>query len=481
MNPVIQNFADLLRARWPHLIAVLALLLGLSPSALPSTLTTSLRAVKTAMASQRWDAALDNLDLVLTFEPAVASLHYQSASLALANNDPLRANAYLDSALEVFPGGQGDHCLRANISLLQQKAADAEAHWRRAAQSCPNQVHFLRKLAELYWDLGDLDAALPIYQTISDIRPEDPDLQLKLGILYAIRASGESLSHLRAAQLYSSGPNPLASALIPVLEETASEENPAFTLARIGQILAQQGAWIPAEIAFRQSLTHDSEYTQARAYLGLTLEQLGKDGYPELRAAISESPALAIPRIFMAYHWQKLDRPEKARRELEIAARLDPTNPAISVELGTAYAALGDIEAAKQAYRLAAELAPQDPLFWTLLAEFSISHEIEILELGLPAARNAVILSPGDAAALDMLGYAHLLLGNLELAERLFYQAVAEQPALARLQFHLGLLRQLQGDPTRARAAWRMAIQLDPQGPIAALASRALQYPQLLP
>ena len=93
------------------------------------------------------------------------------------------------------------------------------------------------------------------------------------------------------------------------------------------------------------------------------------------------------------------------------------------------------------AYRDAAELVPYNPDFWLLVAQYTLSKEIGVQSIALPAARNALALKPRNAEGLDALGYGYYLLGNFPMAERLLSRSVQLDPSLALTQYHLGLLR----------------------------------------
>jgi tetratricopeptide (TPR) repeat protein len=262
--------------------------------------------------------------------------------------------------------------------------------------------------------------------------------------------------------------------LIQTIEEANLSHNPSFTLAQVGQTLARNSEWQAAAWAFQNALNLNPEYVEVEAYLGLVLDRSGGDGYPHLRNAVEAAEMAPLPHIFLALHWQIQGDVDRAREELELAAQLDPSNPVVAAELGAAYAAIGEFPAAISAYQLATEYAPEEPNFWMLLAQFSLNHEIEVGSLGLPAARNAMVLDPNLAPALDALAYGHFLEGDFYLAERLISRAIQVQPRRALTQYHLGLISQAKGKIERATRALEFAILLDKEGGVAQLAERAL-------
>jgi Flp pilus assembly protein TadD len=135
---------------------------------------------------------------------------------------------------------------------------------------------------------------------------------------------------------------------------------------------------------------------------------------------------------------------------------------------------MGEIESALATYRVATDLAPREPGFWSLLAGFSMRRELDVETIGIPAARNAAALAPQDPATWDTLGYGYLLTEDLDMADRILMRALDLSPERPSTLYHLGLLRLYQGNLGAARAALRSAIDGDPGGPIGDLAQRAL-------
>jgi len=467
---------DKLKPRCPHILVTIVLLVIISPTPIPQPMVTPLRSAIVALESGRPDSALGLLEAAMAFEPTLEGLHTQAAEIALAAGEPLAALDHLEAEKSLAPPDTTQACLRSRALLTIGNTAEAADIWKEVNGTCPKPDQFLQDLAQVYLVEGDLTAAQSILEELAFIDPANPDIRVSLALVTATITPERAIQHLRLANELNPYGNSLALNLIRVIENARPVDDRSYSLAQVGQTLARHGEWTSAVWAFQHALDLNPEYIEVRAYLGLALDRAGQDGLKELKAAVNAAPTAALPHIFLALHWQAQNQPERARQQLEVAAHLDPTNPAVAAELGAAYTALGDIRPAIAAFRLATELAPKDPRFWLLLAQFSTANEIEVQTLGLPAARNALALNPDDPAALDILGCAHLLLGNLRLADRLLWRAVNLEPCRAASQFHLGLLRQAQGDLIRARAGLEMAIQLDRGGPFGQLAERVLVH-----
>jgi tetratricopeptide (TPR) repeat protein len=465
---------DQITPRWPHLILAVAILIALSPTAIPEPVVGSLRSANIALDAGRLDEALDLIDEAMAFDHTFEALYLHAAEIALAADEPLRALNYLNRASKPASKNDIEGCLRSHAFLAMGSLEKANTAWREVGGSCPNAVPFLYTMAQSYLEQDDPSSARASFEELLSIEPLHEDALYLFGLITSSSAPEDALPHLYQSDALSPGTKPLTNALIQAIESAIAFDDPSYTLAQVGQTYARHNEWQMATWAFQNALTLNPEYIEARAYLGLALDRSGQDGLQNLINAIEAASDAALPRIFLAMHWQELEKPEIALQQLDIASRLEPTNPAVNAELGSVYAAMGDTRAAIAAYRQATDLAPGDPRFWKLLAQFSLLNEIEVGTLGLPAARNALVLDPNDPANLDALGYAHFLLGNFHLSERLLWRALMLAPQRADIQYHIGLLRYTLGEDQKARAAFSMAILLDPGGPIGQLADRIL-------
>lgn len=456
---------------WRHLLAAVLMVLALAPTPQPRDWWHSLRVAGLAAEAGRPDAALSALEQALRLEPEAAGLLQAAARAALAADEPEAALAYLDRAEAAGAESAALRCLRLEALRAAGNLAAALEGWR-SRPACPDAGKGLARLADTAWARGSLAQAREAYALLLEQEPGLPQAHLRLGLLLAVEDPQAALEHLRAA--LDLAPDPLAADLAQTIELARLEGDPAYTLAQVGQTFARAGEWRLAAAAFQRAVDRAPGYVEAHAYLGLAKERLGQDGLPDLQAAAEAAPRAALPKVFLGMAWLARGEPQRARAALEQAAALAPTHPAVLADLAAAYAALGDAASAQATYRTAAERAPQDPRFWLLLARFSLEHELHVREVGLPAARNAVTLAPEDPAALDSLGYAHFLTGDLFLAERLLTRALALNPTAAPAYFHLGLLRAAQGRAAEARASLATAADLDPEGEIGERARRAL-------
>ena len=73
---------------------------------------------------------------------------------------------------------------------------------------------------------------------------------------------------------------------------------------------------------------------------------------------------------------------------------------------------------ALEAYQTATTLAPEDANYWRLLAIFCAQNNVNVKDVGIPAAQQAVVLAKVDATSLDVLGWLLFLAARYEEAER---------------------------------------------------------------
>ena len=160
------------------------------------------------------------------------------------------------------------------------------------------------------------------------------------------------------------------------------------------------------------------------------------------------------------------DRGDQALAEYLLAAEYDPGNPAWQISIGDAYAQRGDLQAALAAYSRATEIAPTDAIVWRSLAAFSAQYNMQVEDVGLPAAQMAVELTGEDPLALDMLGWTLALLERYDEAQDVLGHALNLDPQFTQAHLHFGIVAMQLDDWATSRTYLQQARDLDEGGPV---------------
>lgn len=402
---------------------------------------------------------------------AVDSFH---KAARLRPQDPL---PYLRMAQVYLDWGRAEEALAA-ATVAQRLGADpvdsgrvhldghvAGANWGAAADvavrllaQAPTDTEVRQVLAFSYIQLREWDLAEVEYRTLLQQASTNEVAHEQLGALllgYDPRAE----FHLSAAG------TDLADQLIEAWAQSVVSEDPAYGSALVGRVLTEARRWGLAARQLERALAYSPDYGDAHAYLGYALDQLG---YVDEAARHLERAVLiqdtAVARTFLGLHHRRQGDPAAARAEFEVAYDLDPGNPATCVEIGQTWTAERRYVAAEIWLKHAVSLQPDDPALWEILARFYIDHNISVEVQGIQAVEHLLVLSPGDAVANDLRGWAAFQIGDYDAAEEHLRRAIVGDPSLAAPYFHLGKLFLARGEVADARDAFIRTLDLDKTG-----------------
>jgi len=324
-------------------------------------------------------------------------------------------------------------------------------------------------LARAYVELQEWDAARAEYETLLRADPADLLAHERLGVLL-LGKDPIAIQHLFAAG------TDLADRLLAAMREPGTADDPAYASALLGRVLFEEQEWALAARQFERALSHNLDYADAHAYLGYTLDQIGRpdEARPHLLRAVALAPDSTVAHIFLGLHHDRLGDFSAARAEYETAYDLDPDNPATCVEIGHTWAAAGRYVAAEIWLLEAVSLRPDDPTLWQVLARFYLDHNITADGRGVEATERLVELSPDDARAHDLRGWAAYQIGDYGTAQDSFLRAISLDPVLASAHYHLGLLWVVQGAHQKAQESFIRALDLDTTGELVPLVERAM-------
>ena len=337
-------------------------------------------------------------------------------------------------------------------------------HARRLLALAPQDRDARLTLARAYLQLQEWDRARAEYELLLRADPADALAHERLGALM-IGDGPAAIQHLFAAR------TDLAGRLLAALGEASAAGDPAYTRMLVGRVLFEEREWALAAHQFERALAGAPGYSDAHAYLGHALDQMGRpeEARSHLLRAVELAPDSAVARTFLGLHDDRLGDVSAARAEYEAAYDLDPQNAALCVEIGQTWAAEDRYVAAEIWLVQAVSLQPEDPALWEALARFYVDHQIAGGGRAVEAAARWVELAPGDARAQDVRGWAAFQAGDYGTARASLLRAIALDPALAVAHYHLGRLWAAQGAAQQAREAFARALDLDTTGELAPL------------
>jgi tetratricopeptide (TPR) repeat protein len=264
----------------------------------------------------------------------------------------------------------------------------------------------------------------------------------RLGLLLALSDPDKALSELTSASQLEPQLDPAVQTLRTALNLASLNGSRSERFVIIGRGLGLVDEWPLAYAAFEEALKADAKNAEGWAWLGEAHQQLGspEGGSEELDQALSLNPNSSTVRGLRGLYFQRAGNFREALTEFQSAAKLEPDNPAWQVSIGEAHSKLGDLIRALASYQAATTLAPGNASYWRLLAIFCAQNNVNIKDVGIPAAQKAVILANDDATSLDILGWLLLLDARHEEAERTLMHALELDSQNASAYLHLGML-----------------------------------------
>lgn len=361
----------------------------------------------------------------------------------------------------------------------------AEQVWLLALHSDSKLQEIYIRLADIHRVQQDIPALIGDLKALYKISPNDAHLAFELGLLLSTQEPESALLYLEEAAQQEPKFKESALDLQRKITTARLMEEPAFTFLEAGRSLAAMEEWELATLAFQKATKIRDDYAEAWAFYGEAKQHLNSVtnstdndaiGLAELQTALRLNPESVTTNVLMGIYWQRQNQYDQALQYILTASELEPENPMLHAELGRVMAKLGDLDGAKERYEHAIEIIPQDPIYWRLLAEFSIYYQLDIRHIALPAARQSVILSPNDPQSLDVIAQTLIVLGDDLNAERYLRQALEIDSEFAPVHMHLGIIYMNQGDVDQARLQFDLAKEIAPDSWTMDQADRLISY-----
>ncbi len=437
---------------------ILALLMSLAPN--PWLLMTVMDNARLATDDHLPQKAAGYLRQAVQYEPWRAELWLQIAELELQAGNPANAIlAFQQASHQAALSPDQQQTLGETYSSVGDNPMAIKV-WKALIQSGQAPQKTYQLLADLQWKSGNFPDAEQTYRVWLATQPGNAEAAFKLGLLLLSYQPQEGLQYLQQALSHDNSLQTQVDALRQALSLAELKDDQSYRQVVVGRSLGSLGYWDLAARSFNNAVSLDSGYAEAWAFLGEAYQHLDRDGYPNLQKAQQLNPNSVIVKALLALYWRRQGHPEKALADLQAVAAVEPDQAVWQIELGTTLADMGQTSQALAYFQHAVELEPGSAPYWEMLAQFSIANGVDIRANALPAARQAVLLSPNDPAALDMLGWTMYSLGDMQEAERFSLRALQENPDFASAHLHLAQVYLQTGQYQEAYQHLRKALDL---------------------
>lgn len=463
-----------------RLLIPLLLLALTSPSTLPHGAAVAFKQAELATRFNDQKGISLRLSQAASYFPWRADLWEAAGLRALQGGDPQLALEYFNKTASIRPLSPKSQVAVGEAYAESGDLPAAIEAWERALQDLGPSSRVYQLLGQAHLTRRDYPAAIQSLKVLVVINPRDASLQFQLGILLSATQPEAASPYLVQAADLEDGYHEQSTSLLRSINTARLAGEPAFTLLAAGRTLASQGHWELAAEAFRQATVLRPDYAEAWAFLGEALQhppnhnEDPQAGLSELQKALELDPNSLVAQTLLSLYWRRQGDFEQARLLLQRAAKLDPENLAILSDLGQVIAAQGDLSSAIDLYQRAIQTNPRDIAYWKLLAAISIQYRVQVEDLGLPAARQAVILSPEDPQALDLMGQALYFTNDLANAERFLIRSLTADPTYALARLHLAQVYIVKGESQIARQQLDLAQTQAPGTPVGEQAQRLI-------
>jgi tetratricopeptide (TPR) repeat protein len=439
----------------------------------------ALRQARIAQYHHQHQAAADALRKVYAREPWRTDLLEQIGRSAWQAGQPAEAVSALESAARVGVLSMDGSFLLAELHLAQGDQQQALAQWWSLLGDPqvepPLKVRIFDRMVQLHSEQREYSSAVELLEAWRQLEPENGRVSFLLGLHLSVLDPSLALPPLLEA-----------SRLDPTYLSTVQTLRKGFNLAStvddegygwlmIGRALGSAGHWDLALAAFEQAVAASPEYAEAWAFLGEARYQLGENAKAALDYAAVLNPQSTTVRALQALAYRRQGDPAQALALLVAVAQEEPQEPFWQVEIANVYVQTGDLDSAQEHYQRAVEIAPQVSLYWQILARFSVENVYHIPTVGLPAARQAVLLAPEDPGALDIMGWALVTQADFATGERFLQRALERNASYSPALLHLAQLYIQKQDFERAYFYLKRAQEYADSDQIVLIANRLLQ------
>jgi tetratricopeptide (TPR) repeat protein len=388
-----------------------------------------------AIASYRKAIEIDPNDAIAYYNLGIAQKSLGQTEEAIAS---YRKAIEIDPNLAAAYNGLG-----VAQSALGQKE-EAIASYRKAIELDPNLAAAYNNLGSAQKSLGQKEEAIASYRKAIEIDPNFASAYNNLGSAQkSLGQKEEAIASYRKA--------------------IEIDPNLAAAYYNLGNAQKSLGQKEEAIASYRKAIELDPNYAAAYYNLGLAQSDLGQteEAIASYRKAIELDPNYAYAYNGLGIVQSALGQTEEAIASYRKAIEIDPNDAIAYYNLGNAQKSLGQTEEAIASYRKAIEIDPNLPQprnnLSEILDELGYKHkQAGNVEQAIELYQKAIELGGENH---NNLGWAYVLIGDLENAKTQFNIALAADPDALAETCNLGIVYALENDLEQAKQLLSKGIE----------------------
>ncbi len=338
-----------------------------------------------------------------------------------------------------------------------------------------NMANIYHQLAYRYFDRGNLDRVIKIWEKLLEIQPEDDETRMNLVHAYFLRANdyAESEQITYAIRYWEKAWE---------LDSTNAEiaHNLALAYEKRNKLGEATGYWKAAVNGWKKQMSVDKgekEILKARMYtvhihladIALKVDNVGR-AITEYRQALRYSPEEVRTIVKLADLYMIEGGSNKAIQLLSRARRLSPKDTDVLQQLSYAYVMNHDSIRSIECIKEILKIDPGNKLYQEMLGYYYLARAKDALDMGKQRAAlnfldEGLEVCPDDIELRTFVGAVYLDMGDKSQAEAAFQEVIDANPMETEpyvMVAHHYLDNRMVDD---AEAYFTKAIKLDPDNP----------------
>jgi len=383
------------------------------------------------------------MDRLIELTPDNAEAHYSKAYIADSIDQPDEAGRALDRALELNPTWEDAATAKAAHLMAQGQKAQVKDFSKAFLKKTPGANKLREQFARFLVDFGEREEALSQFEQLADRDPENADALFTAALL------GIQLEQLPEAADFL---------------ERHLQLRPKNDQARVylGQVSLELERFQSAKEVL-SAVSQESYYFEAQVLLGGVTAKLGttEEALQHLQTLVPSSDEERV-RLVLAEEQilREANQLDRAKEALDLGLSVLPDNSELLYARGLVAAQLSLIELHEQDLRKLLEIDPGNAHALNALG-YTLADQTDRHGEALDLITQALELRPDDPFIMDSMGWVQYRLGNHAVAIDYLERALKTRPD-AEIAAHLGEVLWVTGERRRAESVWNRALKESP-------------------